>query len=74
MFRSMTAYGRAALLAYLEAYDALAASLEASVEVNHELWYSTLDAELSRDNVAFLKAHLENRVRVLDEAFGYEEN
>lgn len=66
-------YGRAALLAYLEEYDALTASLEASVEVNHELWYSTLDAELSRDNVAFLKAHLENRVRVLDEAFGYEE-
>ncbi len=67
-------YGRSALLSYLEEYDAIAASLEISVDLNHALWYAALDTELSKDNVAFLKAYLENRVRVLDEAFGYEEN
>lgn len=66
-------YGRAALLSYLEGYDALAALLEESIAVNHEAWYGNLDQDLSRDNVAFFKAFLENRVTVLDAAFGYTE-
>ena len=52
---------------YIEGLDALCASMEESVRLNHELWYKSISPDLSEKNIAFLKEYLEKRKAQLDE-------
>ena len=63
-----TLYASAALGDYIERVDNIVASMEESIKLNEELWYSTIEEEnLSQNNIDFLIAWLENRKELLDE-------
>ena len=63
-----TLYAHNALGEYIEQLDDLVASMEESIKLNEELWYSAIEEEdLSQNNINFLIAWLENRKQLLDE-------
>lgn len=60
-------YAKNPLGNYIENLDAITESISESVALNHILWYSSLDEDLSNDNIAFLKSYLIARKAQLDE-------
>jgi uncharacterized repeat protein (TIGR02543 family) len=63
-----TLYASNALGNYIEQIDDIVASMDESVKLNEELWYSFIEEEdLSQNNIDFLIAWLEHRKELLDE-------
>jgi uncharacterized repeat protein (TIGR02543 family) len=65
-------YAKPALEEYIDNLDSLQSSMEQSLILNHNVWYSNISADLTDKNIAFLKEFLEKRKIQLDAAWSLE--
>lgn len=67
-----TLYGKTAIEKYLSKFDDLILSLDTSLKLNGDLWYTDYDNEIVVKNVKFLKEFLEDRKKVLDKQWSVD--
>ena len=63
-------YAKDALGEYIDGLDDLIDSMSESIELNHALWYSSPDNDISNKNLDFLKEYLVARKAQLDALWG----
>ncbi len=54
---------------YIASYDGLVASMEESMELNRQKWYSSLPSDIVSENIQFMKTFFDDRKAVLDEVW-----
>ena len=67
-----THYAKEVIGTYIENFDALTNSMLESVELNQMRWYSSMDVDLSNQNIIFLKDFLIERKNQLDTLWSKE--
>lgn len=60
-------FAKPALKEYIDGYDKLISSMQTSLDINQQMWYSNISNTLTTDNTNFLKEYLEKRKIQLDE-------